>query len=226
MRYPKWLSISLFLFKSVIIFTAAVWLLDLILRGKKEFRLSPMTKPVTNRNFKQPSGNTKTQQHFIHKTIADRLRSPDPVPFGTCICSNVETILSWTCHVYGPFEFRTSLGTSILFGVTTTCVDKLVNGYPTFALTAKVEYSKGLTLKKLQTNNLRTNSQPKRRGRRYKEWDINLTKTYDKTLYQEENHWVTQIRHKWFLYINRFSYCWNMNISLYHWYNLKDTKDL
>ena len=34
--------------------------------------------------------------------------------FGTCICSNVETILSLTCHVYGPFEFRTSLGTSIL----------------------------------------------------------------------------------------------------------------
>ena len=42
------------------------------------------------------------------------LRTPSPVPFGTCICSNVETILSWTCHVYGPFEFRTSLGTSIL----------------------------------------------------------------------------------------------------------------
>ena len=42
------------------------------------------------------------------------LRTPGPVPFGTCICSNVETILSWTCHVYGPFEFRTSLGTSIL----------------------------------------------------------------------------------------------------------------
>ena len=42
------------------------------------------------------------------------LRKPGPVPFGTCICSNVETILSWTCHVYGPFEFRTSLGTSIL----------------------------------------------------------------------------------------------------------------
>ena len=42
------------------------------------------------------------------------LRTPRPVPFGTCICSNVETILSWTCHVYGPFEFRTSLGTSIL----------------------------------------------------------------------------------------------------------------
>ena len=40
------------------------------------------------------------------------LRTPGPVPFGTCICSNVETILSWTCHVYGPFEFRTSLGTS------------------------------------------------------------------------------------------------------------------
>ena len=42
------------------------------------------------------------------------IRTPGPVPFGTCICSNVETILSWTCHVYGPFEFRTSLGTSIL----------------------------------------------------------------------------------------------------------------
>ena len=42
------------------------------------------------------------------------LRTPGPVPFGTCICSNVETILSWTCHVYGPFAFRTSLGTSIL----------------------------------------------------------------------------------------------------------------
>ena len=42
------------------------------------------------------------------------LRTPGPVPFGTCICSNVETILSWTCHVYGPFEFRIFLGTSIL----------------------------------------------------------------------------------------------------------------
>ena len=42
------------------------------------------------------------------------LRTPGPVPFGTWICSNVETIPSWTCHVYGPFEFRTSLGTSIL----------------------------------------------------------------------------------------------------------------
>ena len=30
------------------------------------------------------------------------LRTPGPVPFGTCICSKVETILFWTCHVYGP----------------------------------------------------------------------------------------------------------------------------
>ena len=45
------------------------------------------------------------------------IRTPGPVPFGTCICSNVETILSWTCHVYGPFEFRTSLGTSILLRI-------------------------------------------------------------------------------------------------------------
>ena len=42
------------------------------------------------------------------------LRTPGHVPFETCICSNVETIFSWACHVYGPFEFRTSLGTSIL----------------------------------------------------------------------------------------------------------------
>ena len=42
------------------------------------------------------------------------LRIPSLVPFGTCICSYVETIFSWTCHVYGPFEFRTSIGTSIL----------------------------------------------------------------------------------------------------------------
>ena len=42
------------------------------------------------------------------------LRTSGPVPFWTCICSNVETILSWTYHVYRPFEFRTPLGTSIL----------------------------------------------------------------------------------------------------------------
>ena len=29
------------------------------------------------------------------------LRTPGPVPFGTCICSNVETIFSGACHVYG-----------------------------------------------------------------------------------------------------------------------------
>ena len=32
----------------------------------------------------------------------------------TCICSDVENIISWNCHVYGLFEFRKSLGTSIL----------------------------------------------------------------------------------------------------------------
>ena len=42
------------------------------------------------------------------------LRTPAPVPIGTCMCSDFETIFSWTCHVYGPFEFWTSLGTSIL----------------------------------------------------------------------------------------------------------------
>ena len=45
------------------------------------------------------------------------LQTPGPVSFGTCLCSNVETILSGTCHVYGPFEFRTSLGTSIFLNL-------------------------------------------------------------------------------------------------------------
>ena len=51
------------------------------------------------------------------------LRTPGPVPFGTYICSNVETILSWTCHVYEPFEFRTSLGTSILLNYGQNIID-------------------------------------------------------------------------------------------------------
>ena len=54
--------------------------------------------------------------HFQWVRLASRgrllLQTPGPVPFGTC--SNVETIISWTYHVYGPFEFRTSLGTSSL----------------------------------------------------------------------------------------------------------------
>ena len=62
-----------------------------------------------------PGGFHRTLQRV---RLANRerllLRTPGPVPYGTCICSNVETILSWTCHVYGPFEFRTSLVTSIL----------------------------------------------------------------------------------------------------------------
>ena len=53
------------------------------------------------------------------------LWTPGSIPFGTCIWSNVETILSWTCHVYGPFEFRTSLGTSNL-------IDTLVVFLPFF----------------------------------------------------------------------------------------------
>ena len=48
------------------------------------------------------------QQVRLASRVRLLLRTPGPVPFGTCICSNVETILSW------PFEFRTSLGTSIL----------------------------------------------------------------------------------------------------------------
>ena len=29
------------------------------------------------------------------------LHAPCPVPFRSCICSNVETISSWACHVFG-----------------------------------------------------------------------------------------------------------------------------
>ena len=54
------------------------------------------------------------------------LRTPGPVPFGTCFCSYVEIIHSWTCHVYGPFEFRASFGTSILL-VTFTTLTQIVH---------------------------------------------------------------------------------------------------
>ena len=75
------------------------------------------------------------------------LRTPGPVPFGTWICFNVETILSWTCNIYGPFEFRSSLGTSILL------LQKLLRmklfigrlflyvGIPTKRYQSKVSYS-------------------------------------------------------------------------------------
>ena len=68
------------------------------------------------------------------------LRTPGPVPFGTCICSNVKTILSWTCHVYRPFEFRTSLGTFISldlitdFNITTRCDEVSIEHFFSFSL--------------------------------------------------------------------------------------------
>ena len=62
------------------------------------------------------------------------LRTPGPVPFGTCICSNVETILSWTCHVYGPFEFRTSLGTSVFACLRKTRYCLKIKSIPVFDL--------------------------------------------------------------------------------------------
>ena len=56
--------------------------------------------------------------HLQRMRLANRgcllLWTPDLDPYGTCICSNVETIQSRTCYVYGPFEFPTPLGTSIL----------------------------------------------------------------------------------------------------------------
>ena len=43
--------------------------------------------------------------------------------------SNVETILSWTCHVYRPFEFRTPLGTSILLQYHLRTTSKLTTAF-------------------------------------------------------------------------------------------------
>ena len=44
-------------------------------------------------------------EHLQRARLANRgrllLRTPGPVPFWTWICSNVETIFSWTCHVSG-----------------------------------------------------------------------------------------------------------------------------
>ena len=57
------------------------------------------------------TGHLQRVQLFNRASLL--LRTPSRTPFGTCICSNVENILTWTCHVYGPFEFRTLLGTSI-----------------------------------------------------------------------------------------------------------------
>ena len=57
-----------------------------------------------------------------------------PVLFGNYICSNVETILSWTCHVYGPFEFRTSLGTSILLDTSISIQSSNIPSSPAYGV--------------------------------------------------------------------------------------------
>ena len=71
---------------------------------------------ITNLDFRTKFGGFHRTLQRLRLANRGRylLRTPGPVPFWTCICSNVETILYWTCHVYGPFEFRTSLGTYIL----------------------------------------------------------------------------------------------------------------
>ena len=53
-----------------------------------------------NRTF---ATGAASQQRMLSRLL---LRTLGPVPFGTCICSNVEAIIYWTCHVYEPFEFR------------------------------------------------------------------------------------------------------------------------
>ena len=80
--------------------------------------ITPICELITELDFILLSNFGGFHRTLQRMRLANRgrllLRTPGPVPFGTFICSNVETILSWTCHVYGPFEFRTSLGTSIL----------------------------------------------------------------------------------------------------------------
>ena len=84
--------------------------------------ITPICELITELDF-NTDFDLITEIGGFHRTLqrvrlANRgrllLRTPGPVPFGTCIYSYVETILSLTCYVYGPFEFRTSLGTSIL----------------------------------------------------------------------------------------------------------------
>ena len=88
----------------------------------------PVCDIITGRNITEPdiSRNVGFHRTLQRVRLANRgrllLRTPGPVPFGTCICSHVETILSWTCHVYGPLEFRLSLGTSILLDFLRNCM--------------------------------------------------------------------------------------------------------
>ena len=44
-------------------------------------------------------------------------RNPCPLFYVAISSLNIFFFLSWTCHIYGPFEFRTSLGTSILLSI-------------------------------------------------------------------------------------------------------------
>ena len=78
--------------------------------------------PYTNRKFEnQRTTHTNATKNFDYITIADLGRSVGVTSNPTGVVKPVYgiptfplTILSWTCHVYGPFEFWTSLGTSIL----------------------------------------------------------------------------------------------------------------
>ena len=72
----------------------------------------------------QPISTKASYVHFLNfnclfkplNSIFSKVWKTHLAPF-TCdptLCSNVETISSWTCHDYGAFEFWTSLSTSIL----------------------------------------------------------------------------------------------------------------
>ena len=82
-------------------------------------------------------------QQNLKKATCQHKTPPKIQLHNDCEPTYVETILSWTCHVYGPFEFRTSLDTSILLRTVSwsndshpTSVVKPVNRILSFQLTA------------------------------------------------------------------------------------------
>ena len=78
--------------------------------------------------FVLPNIQQISKEHLQRMRLANRGRllicAHDPAPFRTCKCSNVETSLSWTCHV-SRLEFRTSLGISILLAYNVMVQNKM-----------------------------------------------------------------------------------------------------
>ena len=63
---------------------------------------SPSFGPCLVPFLRSPKGGYYSTSNDLRLANRGRLllRTPGPVPFGTCICSNVATILSWTCRYF------------------------------------------------------------------------------------------------------------------------------